>query len=178
MFRSIQMLMEKISSLVGKCPFSSGFIAGLAAACAFLLFLLLLYIVSRPHKLRCIVIPAEGGILRIDAKAVQGAVRAVANNFPAFDVRRVGLYGTQKNVELQVAMDFNGAIGVSVSDLSAQFRAAVARMTTETFGMASPARIEVEILRSFADIPVSDGESSSSAGASPSECFHSDAGSC
>lgn len=178
MFRSIQMLVEKISSLVGKCPFSSGFIAGLAAACAFLLFLLLLYIVSRPHKLRCIVIPAEGGVLRIDAKAVQGAVRAVANNFPAFDVRRVGLYGTQKNVELQVAMDFNGAVDVSVSDLSAQFRAAVAKMTTETFGMASPARIEVEILRSFADIPISDGGSSSSAGASPSESFHSDAGSC
>ena len=101
-------------------------------------------------------IPAEGGDLRIDAKAVQGAVRSVAEKFPAFDVRRVGLYGKQNAVELEIAMDFNGGGDVvSVSDLSAHFRAAVVRMMTETFGMEKPARIELEILRSGADIPAS-----------------------
>ena len=153
MFQSIQKLAERISSLIAERPFSWGVLTGLAAALALLVFFLLLAFLFRSRKLRCIVIPAEGGELRIDAKAVQGAVRSVAQNFPAFDVRRVGLYGTQDAVELEVAMDFNGAAGLSVSDLSAQFRAAIARMMTETFGMEKPARIELEILRSGADIP-------------------------
>ena len=51
-------------------------------------------------------------------------------------------------------MDFNGGdTNVSVSDLTAQFRAAIARMMTGTFGMDKPARIELEILRSGADFP-------------------------
>ena len=153
MFQSIQKLAERISSLIAERPFSWGVLTGLAAALALLVFFLLLAFLFRSRKLRCIVIPAEGGELRIDAKAVQGAVRSVAQNFPAFYVRRVGLYGTQDAVELEVAMDFNGAAGLSVSDLSAQFRAAIARMMTETFGMEKPARIELEILRSGADIP-------------------------
>ena len=153
MFQSIQKLAERISSLIAERPFSWGVLTGLAAALALLVFFLLLAFLFRSRKLRCIVIPAEGGELRIDAKAVQGAVRSVAQNFPAFDVRRVGLYGIQDAVELEVAMDFNGAAGLSVSDLSAQFRAAIARMMTETFGMEKPARIELEILRSGADIP-------------------------
>jgi len=153
MFQSIQKLAERISSLIAERPFSWGVLTGLAAALALLVFFLLLAFLFRSRKLRCIVIPAEGGELRIDAKAVQGAVRSVAQNFPAFDVRRVGLYGTQDAVELEVAMDFIGAAGISVSDLSAQFRAAIARMMTETFGMEKPARIELEILRSGADIP-------------------------
>ena len=153
MFQSVRQLAERISSLVAERPFSYGVLTGLAVALALLLLFLLLGFISRSRKLRRIVIPAEGGELRIDAKAVQGAVRSVAQNFPAFDVRRVGLYGTQDAVELEVAMDFNGAAGLSVSDLSAQFRAAIARMMTETFGMEKPARIELEILRSGADIP-------------------------
>ena len=153
MFQSIQKLAERISSIIAERPFSWGVLTGLAAALALLVFFLLLAFLFRSRKLRCIVIPAEGGELRIDAKAVQGAVRSVAQNFPAVDVRRVGLYGTQDAVELEVAMDFNGAAGLSVSDLSAQFRAAIARMMTETFGMEKPARIELEILRSGADIP-------------------------
>ena len=159
MFQSIQKLAERISSLIAERPFSWGVLTGLAAALALLVFFLLLAFLFRSRKLRCIVIPAEGGELRIDAKAVQGAVRSVAQNFPAFDVRRVGLYGTQDAVELEVAMDFNGAAGLSVSDLSAQFRAAIARMMTETFGMEKPARIELEILRSGADIPAAGVES-------------------
>ena len=159
MFQSIQKLAERISSLIAERPFSWGVLTGLAAALALLVFFLLLAFLFRSRKLRCIVIPAEGGELRIDAKAVQGAVRSVAQNFPAFDVRRVGLYGKQNAVELEIAMDFNGGGDVlSVSDLSAQFRAAVVRMMTETFGMEKPARIEIEILRSFAQIPDS-GES-------------------
>ena len=154
MFQSVQHLAERISSIIAERPFAWGVLTGLAAALALLLLFLLLAFIFRSRKLRCIVIPAEGGELRIDAKAVQGAVRSVAQNFPAFDVRRVGLYGKQNAVELAVAMDFNGGDeNISVSDLSAQFRAAVARMMTEMFGMEKPARIELEILRSGAEIP-------------------------
>ena len=156
MFQSIQRIVERIGSVIGERPFSCGFLAGLIVAFAVLLFILILCFIFRSRKLRCIVIPSEGGDLRIDAKAVQGAVRSVAANFPAFDIRRVGLYGKQTAVELEVAMDFNGGdADVSVSDLSAQFRAAVARMMTETFGMEKPARIGLEILRSGAEIPAS-----------------------
>ena len=161
MFQSVRQFVERISSLIAERPFSCGVLTGLAAALALLLFFLLLAFLFRSRKLRCIVIPSEGGDLRIDAKAVQGAVRSVAANFPAFDIRRVGLYGKQTAVELEVAMDFNGAAGLSVSDLSAQFRAAIARMMTETFGMEKPARIELEILRSGAEIAA--GEEASGA---------------
>ena len=157
MFQSIQKLAERIGSLITEQPFSSGFFAGFAAAFAILLFLLLLRFVFRSRKLRCIVIPSEGGDLRIDAKAVQGAVRSVAESFPAFDVRRFGMYGRQDAVELEIAMDFNGG-NVSVSDLTVQFRAAIVRMMTETFGMEKPARIEFEILRAGADIPANGTE--------------------
>ncbi len=154
MFQSIQKLAERISSLIAERPFSCGVLTGLAAALSLILLFLFLAFLFRSRKLRCIVIPSGGGDLRIDAKAVQGAVRSVAEKFPAFCVRRVGLYGKQSAVELEVAMDFNGGDGnVSVADLSAQFRAAVARMMTETFGMEKPARIGIEILRSGADIP-------------------------
>ena len=152
MFQSIQKIVERVGSVIGERPFSCGFLAGLAVAFAILLFILLICFVFRSRKLRCIVIPSEGGALRIDAKAVQGAVRSVAEGFPAFDVRRVGIYGKQTAVELEIAMDFVDG-SVSVSETAAQFRAAVARMMTETFGMEKPARIEIEILRSGADIP-------------------------
>ena len=156
MFQSLQKLAEKIGSLIGERPFSCGVLTGLAIAAAILLFLLLLCLAFRSRKLRCIVIPSEGGDLRIDAKAVQGAVRSVAANFPAFDIRRVGLFGKQDAVELEIAMDFNGGdADVSVSEQSVQFRAAVARMMTGTFGMEKPARIGLEILRSGAEIPAS-----------------------
>ena len=153
MFQSIQKLAERISSLIAERPFSCGVLTGLAAAISLILLFLFLAFLFRSRKLRCIVIPSAGGDLCIDAKAVQGAVRSVAQNFPAFDVRRVGLYGKQDAAELEVAMDFNGGADVSVSDLSAQFRAAIARMMTDTFGMEKPARIQLEILRSGADIP-------------------------
>ena len=151
MFQSVRQLAERISSMIVERPFSWGVLTGLAAALALLLFFLLLAFLFRSRKLRCIVIPSEGGDLRIDSKAVQGA-----QNFPAFYVRRVGLFGKPDAVRLEVAMDFNGGDeNVSVADLSAQFRAAVARMMTETFGMEKPARIEIEILRSGAEIPAS-----------------------
>ena len=155
MFQSVRQLVERFSSLIAERPFSCGFLAGLAVAFALLVFFLLLNLFFRPRKLRRIVIPSEGGDLLIDAKAVQGAVRSLAERFPAFDVRRVGLFGKPDAVVLEVAMDFIGDGNLSVSDLSARFRAAVARMMTETFGMGKPARIELEILRSGADIPAS-----------------------
>jgi hypothetical protein len=154
MFQSIRQLAERISSIVAERPFSCGFLTGLAAAFAILIFFCLLSLISRPRKLRCVVIPSPEGDLRIDAKAVQGAVRSVAEKFPAFDVRRVGLFGKQDAVELEVAMDFNDG-EVSVSDLAVQFRAAIVRMMTDTFGMEKPARVGLEILRSGADIPAS-----------------------
>ncbi len=154
MIQSVQQLVERISSIIAEKPFCWGVLTGLAAALALLLLFLLLGFIFRSRKLRCIVIPSDGGDLRINAKAVQGAVRSVAAGFPAFDVRRVGLYGKQNAVRLAVAMDFNGGDeSISVSELSAQFRAAVAGMMTGTFGMEKPARIEIEILRSGADIP-------------------------
>ena len=164
MLQSIQKLAERISAQIAERPFSCGVLTGLVIAFAVLLFLLLLFLIFRPRKLRCIVIPFEGGDLRIDAKAVQGAVRSVADKFPAFDVRRVGMYGKQNAVRLEVAMDFIGGDNVSVSDSAAQFRNAVAHMMTETFGMDRPARIELEILRSGADIDVpASGENAESA---------------
>lgn len=154
MFQSVRQFAEKISSLIAERPFSWGFLTGLAVALALLLLFLLLGFAFRSRKLRRIVIPSEGGELRIDAKAVQGAVRSVARNFPAFDVRRVGLYGKQTAAELEIEVDFiGGDANQSLSELSAQFRAAVARMMTGTFGMEKPARIELEILRSGAEIP-------------------------
>ena len=169
MFQSIRDLIEKTTAMVSDHPFSCGFLAGLAAAFAILLFLLLLCLIFRPRGLRRIRIPSENGELRIDARAVQDAVRSLAGRFPAFDVRRIGLYGKQEAVEIRIAVDFNGG-DKSVSELAGQFRAAVARLTTETFGMAEPARIHIEILRSLADVPAvsaesgisSDGETSAS----------------
>ena len=149
MFHSISKMVERIGSYVEARPFFCGFLTGLALLIALLLFIFLLYLVFKPRKLRCIVIPTEGGQLRIDAKAVQGAVRAVADGFPSFDVRKVALFGKQSAVELLIAMDFNG--GGSLSELSTQFRSAVSRMMTETLGMEKPARIELEILRSGGD---------------------------
>lgn len=141
--------------MIAERPFSSGFLMGLVAAFAILILLWLLVLLFRTRKLRFILIPSEEGDLRIDAKAVQGAVRSVAEKFPAFEVRRVSLLGKQKAVELEIAMDFIGG-GVSVSEVSGQFRAAITRMMTETFGMEKPARIELEIMRSGADIPASE----------------------
>lgn len=161
MFRSIQNLMEKTLALIADHPFPCGFLAGLAAAFAILIFLLLLCLIFRPRGLRWIVVSSEGGELRIGAKAVQDAVRALAVNFPAFEVRRIGLYGKQPDVEFRIGVDFNG--GKPVSELAAQFRAAVARLAAETFGMDGSVRINIEILRSLADVPaVSDGPDHSS----------------
>ncbi|MBR4254920.1 MAG: hypothetical protein IKQ16_07525 [Lentisphaeria bacterium] len=166
MLQSIQKLAERISSLIAERPFFCGLLTGLAVAFVVLLFLLLLFLIFRPRKLRCIVIPLEGGDLRINAKAVQGAVRSVAEKFPVFDVRRVGMYGKRNAIRLEVAMDFNGGDNVSVSDSAAQFRDAVAHMMTGTFGMDRPARIELEILRSGAEIDVPAADPSFAAGAS------------
>lgn len=157
MFQSIRDLIEKTTAMVSVHPFSSGFLAGLAAAFAILLFLLLLCLVFRPRGLRSIRIPSENGELRIDAKAVQDAIRSLAGGFPAFDVRRIGLYGKQEAVEIRIGVDFIGG-DRSVSEFAEQFRAAVARLTTETFGMATPARIHIEILRSLADVPAVSAE--------------------
>ena len=152
MFQSIRDLIEKIGVMVSDHPFSCGFLAGLAAAFAILFFLLLLCLIFRPRGLRFIRIPSENGELRIDAKAVQDAIRSLAGGFPAFDVRRIGLYGKQEAVEIRIAVDFNGG-DKPVSVLADRFRAAVARLTSETFGMTMPARIHLEILRSLADVP-------------------------
>ena len=157
MFQSIRDLFEKISSMVSDHPFSCGFLAGLAVAFAILLFLLLLCFIFRPRGLRRIRIQSENGEFHIDAKAVQDAIRALAGSFSAFNVRRIGLYGKQEAVEIRIAADFNGG-EKSILELAEQLRAAVARLTTEMFGMAVPARIRIEILRSLADVPAVSAE--------------------
>jgi len=163
MFQSIRDLIDKIGAMVSDHPFSCGFLAGLAAAFAILFVLLLLCLIFRPRGLRCIRIPSENGELRIDAKAVQDAIRSLAGGFRAFDVRRIGLYGKQDAVEIRIAVDFNGG-DKPVSVLADRFRAAVARLTTETFGMTTPARIHLEILRSLADVPVVSADPGTSSG--------------
>ena len=167
MFRSIQNLIERTMALIADHPFPCGFLAGLAAAFAILIFLLLLCLVFRPRGLRWIVISSEGGDLRIGTKAVQDAIRALAANFPAFEVRRIGLYGKQPDVEFRVGADFNGG-DKPVSELAAQFRAAVARLAAETFGMDGAIRINIEILRSLADVPAVPAGTESTSAASDS----------
>ena len=152
MLQSIQKFLERFSQLLADRPFFCGFLLGLAVAIAVLLFLLLFSLIFRSRKLRCIVIPSEDGDLRIDSKAVQGAIRALAANYPAFRIRSIGLYGKSTAFELLIEMDFNGG-DASLSVLAEKFRAAVARMMTDMFGVEKPARIELEILRSSAELP-------------------------
>lgn len=162
MVQSIQRIVERIGSVIGERPFSCGFLAGLAAAFAVLVFLFLLCLIFRSRKLRFIEVPSKGGTLRIDAKAVRGAVLAVAANFSAFEVRKVAMYGNQDAVRLDIAADFTGG-DESVADNAARFRAAVARMMTETLGMEKPACIELEILRSCAEIAAGEETGAASA---------------
>lgn len=61
------------------------------------------------------------------------------------------MYGKQAAPELLIQLDYNG--GESVATLAARFRAAVNLMMTDTFGMEKPAKIELEVVRSFADAP-------------------------
>ena len=166
MIQSIRNLVERIGSLIGERPFSCGFLAGLAAAFAVLIFLFLLCLIFRSRKLRFIEVPSGDGMLRIDAKAVRGAVLAVAANFSECEVRKVALYGKQSAVRLDIAADFTGSDG-SVAESAARFRAAVARMMAETLGMEKPARIELEILRSGAEIAA--GEESDAASSAPED---------
>lgn len=166
MIQSIQRIVERIGSVIGERPFSCGFLAGLAAAFAVLIFLFLLCLIFRSRKLRFIEVPSDGGTLRIDAKAVRGAVLAVAANFPVFEVRKVALYGKQNAVKLDVAADFTGG-DESVAESAARFRTAVTRMMTETLGMEKPARIELEILRSGAEIAA--GEETNAASSAPED---------
>ena len=151
MIQTIQNWVAAVSEAVARSPFFFGFLTGLAALLAVLLLLAILWLLLAPRKLGCIVVSSEGGELRIDAKAVQGSVLAVASNIPAFTVRKVSLYGKQAAPELLIQLDYNG--GESVATLAARFRAAVNLMMTDTFGMEKPAKIELEVVRSFADAP-------------------------
>ena len=108
MLQSIQKLLEKTSATVEAHPVSCGFAAGLIVAFVVLLLLFLLFLILRSRKLRCIEISSEDGMLRLNARAVQDAVRAVAESFPAFSVRKVDLRGSQTELRLAVAMDFLG----------------------------------------------------------------------
>ena len=166
MIQTIQNWVAAVSDAVAKSPFFFGFLTGLAALLAVLLVLILLWLLLAPRKLGGIVVSTEGGELRIDAKAVQGSVLAVAANFPAFTVRKVSLYGKQAAPELLIQLDYNG--GESVATLAARFRAAVNLMMTDTFGMEKPAKIELEVVRSFADAPAVPAATESPADAEPS----------
>ena len=155
MLQSIQKLLEKLNALFEAHPVSCGFFTGILVAFAVLLLLFLIFLILRSRRLRCIEIRSEDGMLRLDARAVQDAVRAVAESFPAFDVRKVEICGTQAEIRLAVAMDFLGGeaddgSSVSLSSVAAGFRSATGRMMTETLGMRKPSRIDLEILRSRA----------------------------
>ena len=135
-------------------PFLSGFLLGLAVAAAILIVLSLIVLIFRSRRLRRIVVPSESGELRIDAKAIQGAVKALARDHTAFSVRKVTLLGKQPAFKLKIEADFNGG-EASVSVLADRFRAAVVRMMTEMLGTERPAQVEVEIRQSYADAPIS-----------------------
>ena len=170
MIQTIQNWVAAVSEAVARSPFFFGFLTGLAALLAVLLLLAILWLLLAPRKLGSILVSAEGGELRIDAKAVQGSVLAVAANFPAFTVRKVSLYGKQAAPELRIQLDYNG--GESVASLAARFRAAVNLMMTDTFGMEKPAEIELEVVRSFADVPAvpaADAPAESAPSAEPGE---------
>ena len=152
MFQSLRHFAERISHVIAERPFLSGFLLGLAVAAAILLVLFLVTLLFRPRKLRRIVVQSEGGELRIDAKAVQGAVKTLARKYTAFSIRKVGLYGKQPAFSLKIEADFNGG-GASVSVLAAQFRAAIVQMMTDMLGTERPSKIEVEIRQSYADAP-------------------------
>ena len=162
MIQSIQEIVERTESLIGERPFSCGFLAGLAVAFAVLVLLFLLCLIFRSRKLRFIEVPSGDGMLRIDAKAVRGAVLAVAANFPAFEIRKVVMYGKKNAARVDIAADFTGS-DESVAATAARFRASVARMMTETLGMEKPAHIELEILRSGAEIAAGEETDAASA---------------
>ena len=154
MLQSIQKLLEKLSAMFEAHPVSCGFVAGLVIAFAVLLLCFLVFLLFRTRRLRCIEISSEDGMLRLDSRAVQDAVRAVAESFPAFSVRKVEIRGTQMEIRLAVAMDFLGEDDgngvVSLSAVAAGFRVATGRMMTEILGVRKPARVDLEILRSRA----------------------------
>ena len=152
MFQSLRQFLVRIGLMNPERPFLSGFLLGLAVAAAILLVLSLAVLIFRSRRLRRIVVPSEGGELRIDAKAVQGAVKTLARKYTAFSIRKVGLYGKQPAFKLKIVADFNGG-GASVSVLAAQFRAAVVQMMTDMLGTERPSEIEVEIRQSYADAP-------------------------
>ena len=153
MLQSIQKLVEKTGALFEAHPVSCGFATGLFVAFAVLLLFFLVLQIFRSSRLRFIAIPSEDGTLRLDARAVQDAVRAVAEGFPSLSVRRVDICGTQADVRLAVVMDFlgdeDGAV-VSLSSVASGFRVATGQMMTEMLGMRKPARVDLEILHSRA----------------------------
>ena len=170
MLQSIQKLVEKTGALFEAHPVSCGFAAGLCVAFAVLLIFFLIFLILRSGRLRFLEIPSEDGTLRLDARAVQDAVRAVAEKFPAFSVRRVDICGTQADVRLAVVVDFlgdeNGGAVVSLSSVASGFRAATGQMMTEMLGMRKPARVDLEIQHSLAKY--SPAESKGSEGGSES----------
>jgi len=167
MIQTIQNWLAAVSEAVGQRPFFFGFLTGLAALLAVLLLLVLLGLLLAPRKLKFLVVSSDGGEVRIDAKAVQGSVLAVASNFPAFSVRKVCVYGKQTAAELLIQLDYQG--GEPVSTLAARFRSAITLMMTDTFGMEKPANIELEIVRSYADAPAVKSESADAAAGAESE---------
>ena len=154
MFQSLRQFAERIGSMIDARPFLSGFLLGLAVAASILFILFLAAVIFRPRGLRRIVVRSEGGELRIDARAIQGAVKALARKHTAFTVRKVGIFGKQPAYKLKIEADFNGGES-SVSVLADRFRAAIVRMMTEMLGTERPAQVEVEIRQSYADAPIS-----------------------
>ena len=175
MLQSIQKLLEKLSATLEAHPTSCGFVAGVVVAFAVLFLIFLVILLLRSRGLRCIEIRSEdgGGMLRLSARAVQDAVRAVAGSFPSFSVRKVELRGSQAELKLVVAMDYLGndiGGGVSLSSVASDFRSATGQMMTETLGMRKPVRIDLEIVRSLAKYSPAEGSGSkdgSDSGAEP-----------
>ena len=134
MLQSIQKLVEKTDALFEAHPVFCGFAAGLFVAFAVLILFFLILQILRFQRLRFIEIPSQDGTLRLDARAVQDAVRAVAEGFPSLSVRRVDICGTQADIRLAVVVDFlgdeDGGAVVSLSSVASGFRVATGQMMT------------------------------------------------
>lgn len=90
--------------------FQCGYLLGVFASVLILLLLSLLGVLLKlPSKAPGVTIETENGSLFIAANAIKDLVRSVGEDFPCFQVLRVGLF--QKRKELFLRLELNGASG-------------------------------------------------------------------
>lgn len=90
--------------------FQCGYLMGVLASVLILLLLMLLgFLLRLPSKAPGVEIQSENGTIFISANAIKDLVRKVGEEFPCFQVLRVGLFLKKK--ELFLRLELNGASG-------------------------------------------------------------------